>query len=47
MTWEIFIDDVYLDGEKLPRSIFLPPSIALSALIDTVRALYLAIPSTS
>lgn len=46
MTWEIFIDDVYLDGEKLPRSMFLPPSITLSALVDTVSAFCLATPSS-
>src|SRR5882762_6514905 len=34
--WEIFIDDVFLDGRKLPRSTLSPSSIALSALVDTV-----------
>ena len=37
LVWEIPIDDVYLDGVKLPRSTLSPPSISLSALIDTVR----------
>ncbi|KAF9456223.1 aspartic peptidase domain-containing protein [Collybia nuda] len=35
LTWEVFIDDVYLDGQKLPRSTLSSPSIALSALVDT------------
>lgn len=39
----MFIDDVYLDGEKLPRSTLSPPGIALSALIDTVRDLSLGL----
>ena len=30
------IDNVYLDDEKLPPSTLTPPSIGLSALIDTV-----------
>ena len=37
LVWEIPVDDVYLDGVKLPRSTLSPPSISLSALIDTVR----------
>jgi hypothetical protein len=36
-NWEIFIDDVFLDGKKLPRSNLSSSSIALSALVDTVR----------
>jgi len=35
MTWEVALDDVYLDGEKLPRSTLSSSSISLSALIDT------------
>ena len=31
------IDNVYLDGQKLPTSTLAPSSIGLSALIDTVR----------
>ncbi len=40
MTWEVFLDDVYLDGQPLPRSQLSSPDIKLSALIDTVRFLY-------
>ncbi len=36
MTWEVFMDDVYFDGVKLPRSALPSPNIQLSALIDTV-----------
>lgn len=36
LVWEIPIDDVYFDDVKLPRSSLSPPSISLSALIDTV-----------
>lgn len=36
MTWEVFMDDVYFDGLKLPRSALPSPNIQLSALIDTV-----------
>ena len=36
MTWEISIDDVYLDGERLPRSKLSSPELRLSALVDTV-----------
>ncbi|KAG5646919.1 hypothetical protein DXG03_001995 [Asterophora parasitica] len=39
ITWEVFIDDVYLDGVKLPRSTLSSPSIALSALVDTGNSL--------
>ncbi|KAF8347580.1 aspartic peptidase domain-containing protein [Amanita rubescens] len=35
MTWEVFLDDVYLDGQRLPRSQLSSPDIELSALIDT------------
>ena len=37
LVWEVPIDDVYFDGAKLPRSTLSPPSLPLSALIDTVR----------
>jgi len=36
MTWDVPIDDVLLDGQKLPRSTLSSPNISLSALIDTV-----------
>lgn len=36
VTWEIPLDDVYLDGQKLPRSSLSSPNISLTALIDTV-----------
>lgn len=39
VTWEIPLDDVYLDGEKLARST-LAANISLSALLDTVRGLF-------
>lgn len=39
LVWEIAIDDVYLDGQKLPRSTLSSPSITLSALIDTGNSL--------
>ncbi|KAF5367290.1 hypothetical protein D9615_010453 [Tricholomella constricta] len=39
ITWEVFIDDVFLDGEKLPRSTLSPSTIALSALVDTGNSL--------
>ena len=35
ISWEIPLDDVYFDGQKLPRS-NLSSNISLSALIDTV-----------
>jgi phytepsin len=37
ITWEIMLDGVYLDGEKLPESSLSSPTIQLSALVDTVR----------
>jgi hypothetical protein len=40
-TWEVFLDDVFLDGVRLPRSQLSTPDIQLSALIDTVRFIYL------
>ncbi|KAG5652142.1 hypothetical protein H0H81_006125 [Sphagnurus paluster] len=39
IPWEVYIDDVYLDGVKLPRSTLSSSSIALSALIDTGNSL--------
>jgi len=36
IAWEIPIDDVFLDGHKLPRSSLSSPNISLSALLDTV-----------
>ncbi|KAJ6523800.1 aspartic peptidase domain-containing protein [Mycena sp. CBHHK59/15] len=35
IAWELFIDDVYLDGVRLPRSNLSASTIKLSALIDT------------
>ncbi|KAF9069830.1 aspartic peptidase domain-containing protein [Rhodocollybia butyracea] len=35
ITWEIFIDDVFLDGRKLPRSTLVDPGIGVTGLIDT------------
>lgn len=35
-TWEIMIDNVFLDGVPLPMSNLTPPGINVSALIDTV-----------
>ncbi|KAI0666474.1 acid protease [Trametes maxima] len=39
LVWEIPIDDVYLDGVRLPRSTLSPQSISLSALVDTGNSL--------
>ncbi|KAH7890581.1 aspartic peptidase domain-containing protein [Phlebopus sp. FC_14] len=39
IAWEIPVDDVYFDGIKLPRSRLSPPTISLSALIDTGNSL--------
>ncbi|KAJ7074528.1 aspartic peptidase domain-containing protein [Mycena amicta] len=39
IPWELFIDDVFLDGVVLPRSNLTPPSIALSGLVDTGNSL--------
>ncbi|KAF5354296.1 hypothetical protein D9756_006986 [Leucocoprinus leucothites] len=39
IAWEIPVDDVYLNGEILPRSNLSSPSISLSALIDTGNSL--------
>ncbi|TFK17740.1 acid protease [Coprinopsis marcescibilis] len=39
IAMEVMIDDVYLDGERLPRSTISPPTIDLSALIDTGNSL--------
>jgi len=35
IAWEVMLDDVYLDGVKLPRSNLSDANITLSALIDT------------
>ena len=43
LTWEVMIDNVYLDGEKLPLSTLTPPSIGLSALIDTVSDIFFSL----
>ncbi|KAK7051989.1 peptidase A1 domain-containing protein [Favolaschia claudopus] len=39
IAWEVFIDDVFLDGVRLPRSNLSSPKIALSGLIDTGNSL--------
>ncbi|TFK67789.1 acid protease [Pluteus cervinus] len=39
LAWEVFVDDVYFDGELLPRSSQTSPSVGLSALIDTGNSL--------
>ncbi|KDQ51867.1 hypothetical protein JAAARDRAFT_40697 [Jaapia argillacea MUCL 33604] len=39
IAWEVPLDDVYLDGHKLPRSNLSAPNITLSALIDTGNSL--------
>ncbi|KAG6910344.1 hypothetical protein DXG01_011413 [Tephrocybe rancida] len=39
ITWEVYMDDVYLDGVKLPKSTLSSPTIALSALVDTGNSL--------
>ncbi|KAJ6482629.1 aspartic peptidase domain-containing protein [Mycena sanguinolenta] len=39
IAWEIFIDDVFLDGVPLPRSNLSSSSIALSGLVDTGNSL--------
>ncbi|KAI0066911.1 acid protease [Artomyces pyxidatus] len=39
LTWEIPIDDVFFDGQKLPRSNLSASNISLSALIDTGNSL--------
>jgi phytepsin len=36
LAWEVPLDDVYLDGQKLPRSTLSPSDISLTALVDTV-----------
>lgn len=40
IAWEIPLDDVYLDGQKLPRSTLSSSNISLSALIDTVSKIH-------
>jgi len=39
IAWEVLVDDVFLDGVKLPRSALAPPTIELSALFDTGNSL--------
>jgi hypothetical protein len=39
IAWEVFVDDVFLDGVRLPRSNLSSPSIELSALLDTGNSL--------
>ncbi|KAJ7195986.1 aspartic peptidase domain-containing protein [Mycena rebaudengoi] len=39
IAWELFVDDVYLDGVRIPRSNLSSASIALSALVDTGNSL--------
>ncbi|KAI0029598.1 aspartic peptidase domain-containing protein [Vararia minispora EC-137] len=39
LAWEIPVDDVYLDGQKLPRSNLSSSTLALTALIDTGSSL--------
>ncbi|PPR00690.1 hypothetical protein CVT24_000978 [Panaeolus cyanescens] len=39
VTWEITIDDVYLDGVKLPRTNLTSNTIGISALVDTGNSL--------
>ncbi|KAI0329324.1 acid protease [Cubamyces sp. BRFM 1775] len=39
LVWEVPIDEVYFDGVKLPRSTLSPPSVGLSALVDTGNSL--------
>ncbi|OSC98888.1 acid protease [Trametes coccinea BRFM310] len=39
LAWEVPMDEVYFDGVKLPRSTLSPPSISLSALVDTGNSL--------
>ncbi|KAL0071099.1 hypothetical protein AAF712_001657 [Marasmius tenuissimus] len=39
IAWEIPLDDVYLDGEKIPRSTLASSDISFSALVDTGNSL--------
>ncbi|EGN94451.1 hypothetical protein SERLA73DRAFT_188362 [Serpula lacrymans var. lacrymans S7.3] len=39
IAWEIPVDDVYFDGERLARSQLSSPNISLSALLDTGNSL--------
>ncbi|KZV76796.1 acid protease [Peniophora sp. CONT] len=39
LAWEVPVDDVYLDGQRLPRSNLSSANIALTALIDTGSSL--------
>ena len=43
IAWEIPIEDVFLDGRKLPRSSLSSPNITLSALLDTASILPLSL----
>ncbi|KAI3607677.1 hypothetical protein WG66_005018 [Moniliophthora roreri] len=46
IAWEIPIDDVYFDGEKLPPSALAAADITLSALVDTGNSLLRGPPDT-
>ncbi|KII85648.1 hypothetical protein PLICRDRAFT_126387 [Plicaturopsis crispa FD-325 SS-3] len=39
IAWEISIDDVYLDGQKLARSTLVPANLSVTALVDTGNSL--------
>ncbi|KAF5309822.1 hypothetical protein D9619_010300 [Psilocybe cf. subviscida] len=39
ITWEVFLDAVYFDGQKLPESKLADSSIKLSTLVDTGNSL--------
>lgn len=39
ITWEVAIDDVYFDGQKLSRSSLTASNVTLTALLDTGNAL--------
>ncbi|KAF9042966.1 aspartic peptidase domain-containing protein [Panaeolus papilionaceus] len=39
VTWEVTIDNVYLDGEKLPQTNLTSSTIGISALVDTGNSL--------
>ncbi|KIY71380.1 acid protease [Cylindrobasidium torrendii FP15055 ss-10] len=39
ISWEIFLDAIYFDGDVLPASELIDPSIKLSALLDTGNSL--------
>ncbi|KAH8802328.1 aspartic peptidase domain-containing protein, partial [Flagelloscypha sp. PMI_526] len=46
ISWEVYLDDVYLDGHKLPRSNLSSPGTALSTLVDTGNSLLRGPPDT-